>query len=71
MGSQAGHVCVALAGLPAVHSDGMVSRLLLLLLDSRNDVNHAFPIGGNANLRPAMEVELSDLPALVLLDKQN
>ena len=53
--------------VPAVHSDGVVSRLLLLLLHGCNDADHAFSIAGDAHFRPAMEVELPDLPALVLL----
>lgn len=53
--------------VPAVHSDGVVPRLLLLFLHSCDDADHALPITGDAHFRPAMEVELSDLPALVLL----
>lgn len=58
------------SAVPAVHSDGMVPRLLLLLLHRCNDVDHAFPVTGDAHLRPAVEVELSDLPTLVLLGKK-
>lgn len=57
-------------GLPAVHSDRMVSRLLLLFLHCSNDVNHAFPVGGDAHLRPAMEMELTHRSSLVLLETQ-
>lgn len=56
--------------VPAVHSDGVVPRLLLLLLHSSDDADHALPITGDAHFRPAMEVELSDLPALVLLQRK-
>lgn len=45
----------------------MVPRLLLLLLHGGDDVDHALSITGDAHFRPAMEVELPDLPALVLL----
>lgn len=48
----------------------MVPGLLLLLLHCCNDVDHALPVTGDAHLRPAMEVELSDLPTLVLLWKK-
>lgn len=59
-----------LGAVPAVHSDGVVSRLLLLLLHSCNDADHALPVAGNPHFRPAMEVELPDLPALVFLWRQ-
>lgn len=53
-----------------MHSDGMVPRLLLLLLHCCNDVDHALAVAGDAHLRPAVEVELPDLPTLVLLWKK-
>ena len=57
-------------GVPAVHGDGVVARLLLLLLHGCNDADHALSITGDAHFRPAMEVELPDLPALVLLGRK-
>lgn len=53
--------------LPAVHSNWMVARLLLLFLHRSNDVDHAFAVGGDAHLWPAMEVELTDRSSFVLL----
>lgn len=53
-----------------MYSDGVVPRLLLLLLHGCNDADHALSITGDAHFRPAMEVELSDLPTLVLLWKK-
>lgn len=53
--------------LPAVHSDWVVARLLLLLLHSRDDVDHSLPIPRDPNFWPAMEMELPNLPALVFL----
>lgn len=49
-----------------MHGDGGVACLLLLLLDSGNEVDHAFPFGWDPNLRPAVKVKLSDQPALLL-----
>lgn len=53
--------------LPAVHNNGMIPRLLLLPLNRGDDVDHTFPLGGDAHLRPAVEVEVSDHPRLLLL----
>lgn len=53
-----------------MHSDGVVPRLLLLFLHGCDDADHALPVTGDAHFRPAMEVELPDLPALVLLWKK-
>lgn len=53
--------------VPAVHRDGVVPWLLLLLLHGCDDVDHALSVAGDAHFRPAMEVELPDLSALVLL----
>lgn len=52
---------------PAVHSDRVVARLLLLLLHGRDEVDHAFALGRNPDLGPAMEVELADHTGLLLL----
>lgn len=54
-------------GSPAVHGDGVVARLLLLLLHSRDEVDHAFALGRNPDLGPAVEVELADHAGLLLL----
>lgn len=53
--------------VPAVYNDGMVPRLLLLSLHWGDDVDHAFPLGRDANLRPAVEVEVPYHPRLFLL----
>lgn len=50
-----------------MHGDGVVARLLLLLLHGRDDVDHPLPVAGDPNLGPAVEVKLPDLPALVFL----
>ena len=55
------------ACIPAVYDDGMVPRLLLLSLHRGDDVDHAFPLGRDADLRPAVEVEVPDHPRLLLL----
>lgn len=55
--------------LPAVHSDGVVARLLLLLLHRSNYVDHAFTVSGDAHLWPAMEMELTHRSSLVLLER--
>lgn len=54
--------------LPAVYSDGVVARLLLLLLHGGDDVDHPFTVGGDAYLWPAVEMELTHRSTLVLLD---
>ena len=54
------------AHLPAVHGDGVVAGLLLLLLHGRDEVNHAFALGRDPDLGPAVEVELSHHPRLLL-----
>lgn len=55
------------ARLPAVYNNRMIPRLLLLPLNWGDDVDHTFPLGGNAHLRPAVEVEVSDRSRLLLL----
>lgn len=55
------------ARLPAVYNNGMIPRLLLLPLNWGDDVDHTFPLGGNAHLRPAVEVKVSDRSRLLLL----
>lgn len=45
----------------------MVARLLLLLLDSRDQVDHPFSFGRNPDFWPPVEMELPDEPALLLL----
>ena len=45
----------------------MVPRLLLLFRHRGDNVDHAFPVGGDAHLRPAVEVELTHRPCFVLL----
>lgn len=55
--------------LPAVYRDGVVSRLLLLFLHCSNDVNHAFAISRDANLWPAVEMELTHRASLVFLKR--
>lgn len=52
---------------PAVHRDRVIPRLLLLLLDSCNQVNHPFSFRRNSNFWPPMEVELPNQSALLLL----
>lgn len=54
--------------LPAVNCDGVVAGLLLLLLHRRDDVDHALTVGGDAHLRPAVEMELTHRSCLVLLE---
>lgn len=61
-------VCVCV--LPAVHSDGMVARLLLLFLYRSNYIDHALSISGDPHLWPAMEMELTHRSSLVLLERQ-
>lgn len=53
--------------LPAVYNNGVIPRLLLLSLNWGDDVDHTFPLSGNSHLRPAVEVEVSDHPRLLLL----
>jgi len=53
--------------LPAVHRDRVVARLLLLLLDSCNQVDHPFSFGRNPDFWPPVEMELPNEPALLLL----
>ena len=55
---------------PAVHGDRVVARLLLLLLHRRNEVDHAFALGGDPDLGPAVEVELANHAGLLLLAGQ-
>lgn len=55
---------------PAVHSDGVVAGLLLLLLHCCDEVYHAFSLSWNPDLRPAMEVELAHHAGLLLLAGQ-
>lgn len=57
----------ALGRSPAVHGDGVVARLLLLLLHGRDEVDHAFALGRDPDLGPAVEVELADHAGLLLL----
>lgn len=57
--------------LPAVHSDWVVARLLLLLLHSRDDVDHALPIPRDPNFWPAVKMKLPNLSALVLLVEEH
>lgn len=56
--------------LPAVHSDGVIACLLLLFLYSRNEIDHAFALSRNPNLRPAVEVELAHHADLLFLAGQ-
>lgn len=56
--------------VPAVYDDGMVPRLLLLSLHRGDDVDHAFPLGRDADLGPAVEVEVPDQPRLLLLREE-
>lgn len=58
------------SSLPAVDGDGMVAGLLLLLLHCRDDVDHALTIGGDAHLRPAVEMKLTHRSSLVFLETQ-
>lgn len=53
-----------------MHRDWVVPGLLLLFLHGSDDVDHAFPIRGDAHLRPAMEMELSHRTRLVLLPRE-
>lgn len=46
---------------PAVHNYGTVPRLLLLPLHSSNNVNHSLSLGRYSDLRPSVEVEVSDV----------
>lgn len=55
--------------VPAVNCDGVVARLLLLLLDGSDDVDHALAVGWDAHLGPAVEVELPHSAGLVLLGR--
>lgn len=55
------------ARLPAVHSDGVVACLLLLLLHSCDEVDHALALDWHSDLGPAMEVELPDCAGCLLL----
>lgn len=52
-----------------MYDDGMVPRLLLLSLHRGDDVDHAFALGRDADLRPAVEVEVADDPRLLLLGR--
>lgn len=52
---------------PAVHGDGVVAGLLLLLLHGCDEVDHAFALSWDSNLRPAMEMELSHHADLLFL----
>lgn len=52
---------------PAVHNYGTVSRLLLLPLHSGNNVNHPSSLGWYSDLRPSVEVEVSDMLWLLFL----
>lgn len=61
------HLEGSAGGSPAVHSDGVVARLLLLLLHGCDEVDHAFALGGNPDLRPAVEVKLAHYSDLLLL----
>lgn len=54
--------------LPAVNCNGMVAGLLLLLLHRRDDVDHAFSVGGDSHLWPAVEMKLTHRSSLVLLE---
>ena len=54
--------------LPAVNYDGVVSRLLLLPLHGSDNVNHSLPLHRYSDLRPAVEVEVTDVSRLLLLD---
>lgn len=56
-------VCV----VPAVYNNGVVPRLLLLFLHCGDNVDHAFPLGRDSDLWPAVEVEVPDHPCLLLL----
>lgn len=53
--------------LPAVHGNRVIACLLLLLLDSRNQVDHPFSFCRNPNFWPPVEMELPNKPALLLL----
>lgn len=50
-----------------MHGDGVVAGLLLLLLHGCDEVNHAFALGWDSNLRPTMEMELSHHADLLFL----
>lgn len=54
-----------------MHSDRVVARLLLLLLHSRDDVDHSLPIPRDPNFWPAMEMKLPNLSALVFLVEEH
>ena len=57
--------------LPAVHSDWSVPRLLLLLLDLTNQIDHPGGVVRDTDFRPAVEVELlhrAGFHSLVLTD---
>ena len=55
--------------LPAVYSDGVVARLLLLFLHCSDYVDHAFTVSGDAYLWPTMKMELTHCSSLVLLGR--
>lgn len=55
---------------PAVHGDGVVAGLLLLLLHGSDEVDHALALGRDAHLGPAVEVELADCAGLIPLAGQ-
>lgn len=50
-----------------MHGDGVVACLLLLLLHSCDEVDHALAFDWHSDLRPAMEVELPDCAGCLLL----
>lgn len=52
---------------PAVYSDGVIARLLLLFLHRSNYIDHALSISGDPHLWPTMEMKLTDSSSLVLL----
>lgn len=56
--------CAALShrrSSPAVNNDGAVSRLLLLPLDSSDDVNHPPSFPRYPDLGPPVEVEVANV----------
>ena len=59
-------VCVCVCA-PAVHYDGVVPGLLLLSLDGGHQIYHATALCGDPDLRPAVEVEVSDVARVLLL----
>lgn len=54
---------------PAVYNYRSVSRLLLLPLHGRNDVNHPPSVDRYSDLRPSVEVEVAYMLWLLFLDK--